>query len=117
MLDQKLIADQKALEEILTNIVRLGDELQKPVVATGDVHYLDAKDAIYRDIIVKAVKSNPLARQKLPVADFKTTEEMLAAFDWLDEKKAYQIVVENTHAVADWIADDITPVKDKLYTP
>lgn len=117
LLDQKLIADQKALEEILTNIVRLGDELQKPVVATGDVHYLDAKDAIYRDIIVKAVKSNPLARQKLPVADFKTTEEMLAAFDWLDEKKAYQIVVENTHIVADWIADDITPVKDKLYTP
>lgn len=117
LLDSNLIADEEALHEILSNIIKLGKDLDKPVVATGDVHYIAAKDAIYRDIIVKAVKSNPLARQKLPLANFKTTTEMLKAFDWLDEKEAQKVVVDNTHIVADWIDDDITPVKDRLYTP
>ncbi|RHW48289.1 PolC-type DNA polymerase III [Bombilactobacillus bombi] len=117
LLDSNMVADEKSLQEILGNIVKLGEDLDKPVVASGDVHYLEAKDAVYRDIIVKAVKSNPLARQKLPLANFKTTPEMLAAFSWLGEQQAQKVVVDNTHTVADWVDDDITPVKDRLYTP
>ncbi|UQS84379.1 PolC-type DNA polymerase III [Bombilactobacillus thymidiniphilus] len=116
LLDSGLINDQKALEDILANIVKLGGELDKPVVASGDVHYLDPKDAIYREIIVKAVKSNPLARQQLPLADFKTTDEMLQDFAWLGAEKAHEVVVDNPRKVAEMI-DEIVPVKDKLYTP
>lgn len=117
LLDSGLISDRKALEDIVKNIVKLGKSLDKPVVATGDVHYLDPKDAIYREIIVKAVKSNPLARQKLPMADFKTTDEMLKDFAWLGEDEAHKIVIDNTHKIADMVDDGIAPVKDKLYTP
>ncbi|UQS82904.1 PolC-type DNA polymerase III [Bombilactobacillus folatiphilus] len=117
LIESGLINNQTALEEIVANIVKLGQDLDKPVVASGDVHYLDAKDAIYREIIVKAVKSNPLARQTLPLADFKTTDEMLADLQFLGEQTAHQVVIDNPRIVADWVDDDITPVKDKLYTP
>ncbi|NVY97030.1 PolC-type DNA polymerase III [Lactobacillus sp. DCY120] len=117
LLDSQLISDSTALHEILSNIIKLGKDLQKPVVASGDVHYLNETDRIYRDIIVKAVKSNPLARQKLPLANFKTTDEMLAAFDWLSADDAQKIVIQDPQQVADWIDGSITPVKDELYTP
>lgn len=116
LVDSEMIADDNALKEIMNNIVKLGDELHKPVVATGDAHYLDQNDRIYRDIVIHAVKSNPLIRQKLPDAHFRTTNEMLEEFAFMGDEIAHKIVVENSNKIADEI-DDISPVKDKLYTP
>ncbi|GKQ42610.1 DNA polymerase III PolC-type [Companilactobacillus sp. RD055328] len=112
----EMIAGDDALKEIMNNIVKLGDELNKPVVATGDVHYLDENDSIYRDIVIHAVKSNPLIRQKLPDAHFRTTDEMLEEFAFMGEEIAHKIVVTNSNKIADEI-NEISPVKDKLYTP
>ncbi|MCH4008083.1 PolC-type DNA polymerase III [Companilactobacillus sp.] len=115
-LDAKIIKDEQSLEEIISNIVKLGKEINKPVVATGDVHYLDPSDKVYRDIVIKAVKSNPLARQELPDVQFRTTNEMFDEFSFLDDDDAQEIIVDNAHQIMDSI-DEMSPVKDKLYTP
>ncbi|WP_125588662.1 PolC-type DNA polymerase III [Companilactobacillus jidongensis] len=116
LLDAKLIKDESGLEEILKNIIKLGKELNKPVVATGDVHYLDPHDKIYREIVIKAVKSNILARQTLPDVQFRTTNEMFDEFDFLDHDTEQEIIVDNPKKIMDLI-DEISPVKDRLYTP
>ena len=117
LIDIKIIKDEDALKEILKNIVKLGKELKKPVIATGDVHYLDPHDKVYRDIVIKAVKSNALARRpELPDVQFRTTNEMFDEFDYMDEQTEQEIIVDNPKKIMDSI-EEISPVKDKLYTP
>ena len=119
LLETHVIADWAHLDDILKNMVKLGDELRKPVVATGDVHYLEPHDGIYRQILINSQGgANPLNRTKRPDVHFRTTDEMMAEFtDLLGEDVAKKIVVDNTHQIADMVDDGIRPVKDKLYTP
>ena len=117
LIESGLISDENNLEQILTNMVKLGEELKKPVVATGDVHYLNPQDYIYRKILINSQGgANPLNRQELPDLHFLTTDEMLGDFAFLGAEKAKEIVVTNTNKIADEI-DDVHPLKDKLYTP
>lgn len=116
LIQRELINDDAALEDIIKNIVKLGEDLHKPVVATGDVHYLDPHDAIYREILIRGDKSSPLSRQVLPDVHFRSTAEMLADFDFLGEDKAKEIVITNSNKIAASV-DKVIPVKDKLYTP
>ncbi|MEC5267716.1 PolC-type DNA polymerase III [Heyndrickxia coagulans] len=117
LIDQELVRDEKALEEIITKIVRLGEKLNLPVVATGNVHYLNPEDKIYRKILISSQGgANPLNRHRLPDVHFRTTDEMLACFSFLGDEKAKEIVVENTNKIAGLI-EDVKPVKDELYTP
>ena len=118
LLEQHVIADEDHLEDILKNMVKLGDELEKTVVATGDVHYLDPHDAIYRKILINSQGgANPLNRTERPEVHFRTTDEMLNEFAFLGEEKAHELVVENSNKIAAEIDDNIRPVKDKLYPP
>lgn len=118
LLEQHVITDEAHLEDILKNMIKLGDDLDKPVVATGDVHYLDEHDGVYRKILINSQGgANPLNRTHRPDVHFRTTDEMLKAFSFLGDEKAHEIVVDNTHRVADMVDDDIRPVKDRLYTP
>ncbi|MBI0578492.1 PolC-type DNA polymerase III [Neobacillus cucumis] len=117
MIEMELIRDEKALEEIIGNIVKLGDKLGIPVVATGNVHYLNENDKIYRKILINSQGgANPLNRHQLPDVHFRTTNEMLDAFSFLGAEKAKEIVVTNTNKIADMI-EVIKPIKDDLYTP
>ncbi|WP_110929448.1 PolC-type DNA polymerase III [Bacillus massiliglaciei] len=117
LLELEYVRDEKSLETIISNIVKLGEKLDKPVVATGNVHYLDPNDKIYRKILVNSQGgANPLNRHKLPDVHFRTTDEMLNAFSFLGKEKAKEIVVENSNKIADMI-DEIKPIKDDLYTP
>ena len=117
LMELELIKDEKSLEEIIENIVKLGDKLNIPVVATGNVHYLNPNDKIYREILVRSQGgANPLNRHKLPDVHFRTTDEMLDAFSFLGKEKAKEIVVHNTNKIADMI-DEVKPIKDELYTP
>ncbi len=117
LLEMELVRDEKSLEDIIGNIVKLGDKLGIPVVATGNVHYLNENDKIYRKILVNSQGgANPLNRHKLPDVHFRTTNEMLDAFSFLGKEKAKEIVVTNTNKIADMI-DTIKPIKDDLYTP
>ncbi|MCA1040811.1 PolC-type DNA polymerase III [Bacillus infantis] len=117
LIEMELVRDEKALEEIISNIVKLGEKLDIPVAATGNVHYLNPVDKIYRKILINSQGgANPLNRHQLPDVHFRTTNEMLDAFSFLGKEKAKEIVVENTNKVADMI-DSIKPIKDDLYTP
>jgi len=116
LIERELVNDELALRQILSNIVELGRRMGKPVVATGNVHYLDEHEHLYRKILIKSQAGNPLNRQVQPPVHFRTTREMLDEFSFLDKEIAEEIVIDNTHLVANMIAE-ITPVKDDLYTP
>lgn len=116
LIDDDLIKDEAELHEIIQNIYKLGKELNKPVVATGDSHYVEPHEAIYRKILLAAQKSNPNRNKNLPDLHFYSTQEMLDAFSFLGEDVAKEIVIENTNKLADQI-EEIAPIKSGLYPP
>lgn len=117
LIELELVQNRSVLERIIKNLVKLGDKLNKPVVATGNVHYLNETDKVYRKILISSQGgANPLNRHELPDVHFRTTNEMLDSFSFLGEEKAYEIVVKNSNLIADKI-DVIKPIKDDLYTP
>jgi DNA polymerase III subunit alpha, Gram-positive type len=117
LIEMDYVKDEQMLKEIIHNVVKLGEKLNIPVVATGNVHYLNPEDKIYRKILISSqAGANPLNRHELPDVYFRTTNEMLECFAFLGEEKAKEIVVTNTQKIASLI-DDVKPIKDELYTP
>lgn len=116
LIADQLIQSTAKLEEILRSMIALGEEHHIPVVATGNVHYLDEKDAIYREVIHSSLKANANRQLNLPMVHFRTTQEMLEAFAFLGPEKAYDLVVSQSQAIADKI-DTIEVVKKDLYPP
>ncbi|MBP3952001.1 PolC-type DNA polymerase III [Bacillus suaedae] len=117
LIEKELVKHDGALKEIIGNIIKLADKMDKPVVATGNVHYLDEEDYVYRKILIASQGgANPLNKQTLPKVHLRTTDEMLAAFAFLGEEKAKEIVVDNTQKMANRI-EEIHPIPDQLYTP
>lgn len=116
LIERELVQNEAQIYDILRNLVNLADRLNKPCVATGNVHYLEKQDKIYRKILISSQSGNPLSRQTLPDVPFRTTNEMLACFDFLGKEKAEEIVVTNTQNIAESI-ESLSPVKEDLYTP
>ncbi len=108
------VADDEALRELNRKIIALGKKLGKPVVATCDAHYLDPEDEIYRRILLSGMKFRDA--DKVTELYFRTTEEMLAEFDYLDEATAREVVIENPKKIADMI-EDVRPIPEGNYPP
>ena len=114
MLAKGMAKDVEELKDYNRTIVRLGEELGKMVVATGDVHFLNPEDEIFRHILLAtkgfddADKPNPLY--------FRTTDEMLQEFSYLGEEKAYEVVVTNPNRIAD-MCETLRPVPHNLFAP
>ncbi len=101
LLREDYVKSEEDLRELNRVIVRLGEETGKPVVATGDVHFLDPKDAVGRAII-QAGMDYPDADQQPPLY-FKTTDEMLREFSYLGEEKAREVVIDNPRRIAEMV--------------
>ena len=117
LIERELVKDEEALRDINRKIIELGKRLNKPVVATGNVHYLEPHEKIYRQILIKSLGgASMLNADKLPDSHFPTTNEFLSEFSYLGEELAHQVVVAGPHQVNEWI-EEVQPVPDQLFTP
>lgn len=118
LLEGELIKNEARLRELLQQATEIGAKLEKPVVVTGDVHYLNPEDYIYRKILVSSQGgANPLNRYELPELHFRTTQELLDDYQFMGPELAHQLVISNTRLVADMIDDDIVAIKGGNYPP
>ncbi|MBZ2109854.1 PolC-type DNA polymerase III [Streptococcus infantis] len=127
LIAKEQVKDMEELQTIIKSLIDVGDRLGKPVLATGNVHYIEPEDEIYREIIVRSLGQGAMINRTighgeaaqpapLPKAHFRTTNEMLDEFAFLGEDLARKIVIENTNALAE-IFEPVEVVKGDLYTP
>lgn len=106
--------NRQELIDINKKIIALGKRLNKPVVATGDVHFIDPSDEVFRRILM-AGQGYSDADDQAPLY-YKTTDEMLNEFKYLGDELAYEIVVSNTIKIADEI-EEIIPIPQETFPP
>lgn len=109
------------IKEIIQKIISIAKKVGKMVVATSDCHYLRPNLKKYRDILIASPQvgggTHPLERyEESPDMHLRTTDEMLAEFEFLDSDLAYEIVVANTNLIADQI-EKFSAFKKDMFAP
>ena len=112
--DKEPVESEEDLKDINRQIVELGEQFNKLIVATCDVHFLDPEDEVYRRIIM-AGKGFKDADDQAPLF-LRTTEEMLKEFEYLGSEKAEEVVIENTNKIAN-MCEKISPVRPDKCPP
>lgn len=113
LLNENRVGSVNELQELNRTIYNLGRELKKPVVATGDVHFLNPEDEVIRRVLLAGQGYSDADRQ--PPLYYRSTEEMLEEFAYLGKEQAYEVVVTNTNLIASQ-TEDLSPIS-KEYCP
>ena len=127
LVDRGKLQDTDELIKSLHRIIDCAKKLDKLIVATGDVHFLEVRDKIFRDVFISnptigiGHRAHPLCDRRNPKAKnpcqyLRTTNEMLEGYPYLPQDEVFEYVVTNTNKIADMV-EEIKPVHDKLFTP
>ncbi|GAB6088194.1 PolC-type DNA polymerase III [Alkaliphilus crotonatoxidans] len=114
LVEKGIVKDEAALREINKCIVDLAEAQKKPVVATGDVHFLNQRDEVFRRILM-AGQGFSDADNQAPLY-FKTTQEMLEEFSYLGKERAEAVVIDFPNAINEQV-EEIIPIPDGTYPP
>ncbi|SEN33567.1 PolC-type DNA polymerase III [Paenibacillus sp. OV219] len=117
LVEKGFVASRAEIEQAIRRVCEIGDKLGKPVIATGNVHYLQQRDKLFRDITIHGITGfSPLKDIQKPDAHFRTTKEMLEEFAFLGEARAYEVVIKNTSELADRF-EEYSMFPPKLFVP
>ncbi len=114
LIDNGKVKDYDGLININKEIISLGNDLNKLVVATCDAHYFEQEDAVYRQILMAGLGFKDIEEDTSLY--FRTTREMLDAFSYLDEDTARELVIHNPKKISAMI-EDIIPVPNGTFPP
>lgn len=114
LVENGIVRDEEALRDLNRRVARLAAEAEKILVATGDVHFMDPKDEIYRKILL-ASKKYADADRDLPLF-YRTTDEMMEEFSYLDKRTCYEAVIKNPNRIAD-MCEEIELLPHDLFPP
>ena len=108
------VTSVEVIKNFNRKVVEIADELGKPVVATGDVHFLKKTDGVIRQIVMAGQGFDDIGNQA-PLY-FKTTDEMLKDFDYFGDR-AKEFVIDNPNKISDMVSGDVIPVPEGNYPP
>ncbi len=115
LVSDNILSSKEDIIKINKEIINLAQKTGKPFVATGDVHFVDEKDSIFRSVLLNALKFED-AENQAPLY-LRSTEDMLEEFYYLDKDTAYKAVVENAQLIANLAEDKIRPIPSGSYPP
>lgn len=110
-----VVGSEEDIREFNRTVLKIGDKLGKPVVATGDVHFLDERAEVIRRVLM-AGQGFPDADLQAPLR-LKRTDEMLDEFAYLGKNRAFEVVVTNPNKIAEMVDAAVQPVPDGNYPP
>lgn len=117
LIEKGIVNSEQQIIHAIERIVEIGKKLDKPVIATGNVHYLHPRDKLNREIIINGIVGySPLRDIQKPEVHFRTTEEMLSEFQFLGDEIAYDIVVRQTRLLAERF-ESFSLFPKELFTP
>ncbi|WP_024614721.1 PolC-type DNA polymerase III [Clostridium sp. Ade.TY] len=114
LIEKGNVNGEEELRDINKKIYEIGKKLNKPVVATGDVHFLEPQDEAFRRIIMAGKGFKDADNQ--PPLYLKTTDEMLKEFSYLGEDEAKEVVIFNPNKIASEV-ENIKPIPEETFPP